>query len=464
MTTIERRRKALTVNPLKASQPIGGSLATLGFNRAMPLLHGSQGCTAFGKVYFVRHFNEPIPLQTTAVDKTSAIMGADDNLIEALKNLCSNNTPSLITVLTTGLTEAAGSDIERLIKEFRRNYPKHAAATTIVPVKTPEFTGSLESGYAATLKAVLDATLTNTALPRTRPGKTSRRVNLLISSALTPGDVEELQEIVSDFGLEPIAIPDLGASLDGHLGEDEFSPITTDGTAVETLDECGNAAATLVIGSSLYSAADLLLSRTGVPDYRFDHLMDMHATDRLIMALREISGRAVPRQIQRQRRQLQDALLDTHLVLGTGRVGIAAEADLLAGLSSLVTAAGMEVVAAIAPDERAGVLYRLPMERVTVGDLEDLEFAAGSRAAELLIGSGHAVASAERLGIPIVQHGYPIWERLGLQTRARIGYRGGRDMLYDLANALLEHRDKHGGIRPYRSIYKQVNAAVREAP
>ena len=40
MVDILKRNKALSVNPLKASQPIGGSLATLGFNRAMPMLHG----------------------------------------------------------------------------------------------------------------------------------------------------------------------------------------------------------------------------------------------------------------------------------------------------------------------------------------------------------------------------------------------------------------------------------------
>ena len=33
MADILKRNKALSVNPLKASQPIGGSLATLGFNR-----------------------------------------------------------------------------------------------------------------------------------------------------------------------------------------------------------------------------------------------------------------------------------------------------------------------------------------------------------------------------------------------------------------------------------------------
>ena len=73
MVEVIRRNKALSVNPLKASQPVGGSLATLGFDRSIPMLHGSQGCTAFAKVYFVRHFREPIPLQSSAMDQTSSV-------------------------------------------------------------------------------------------------------------------------------------------------------------------------------------------------------------------------------------------------------------------------------------------------------------------------------------------------------------------------------------------------------
>jgi nitrogenase molybdenum-iron protein alpha/beta subunit len=51
MAEIVHSKKALAVNPLKVSQPIGASLAFLGLNRCLPLMHGSQGCTAFGKVF-----------------------------------------------------------------------------------------------------------------------------------------------------------------------------------------------------------------------------------------------------------------------------------------------------------------------------------------------------------------------------------------------------------------------------
>ena len=68
MAELLKRKKALSVSPLKASQTVGAALAFLGFFRSMPIMHGSQGCTAFAKVFFVRHFREPVPLQTTAMD------------------------------------------------------------------------------------------------------------------------------------------------------------------------------------------------------------------------------------------------------------------------------------------------------------------------------------------------------------------------------------------------------------
>ncbi|TIW41585.1 MAG: nitrogenase iron-molybdenum cofactor biosynthesis protein NifN, partial [Mesorhizobium sp.] len=65
MARILLQSKSAAVNPLKSSQPLGAAFAFLGVDGAMPLFHGSQGCTSFALVLFVRHFKEAIPLQTT---------------------------------------------------------------------------------------------------------------------------------------------------------------------------------------------------------------------------------------------------------------------------------------------------------------------------------------------------------------------------------------------------------------
>ena len=79
--------KAAAVNPLKMSQPLGASYAFLGMNRCMPVMHGSQGCTSFGLVLLVRHFREAIPLQTTAMNEATTIMGGYDNVEKAILNI-----------------------------------------------------------------------------------------------------------------------------------------------------------------------------------------------------------------------------------------------------------------------------------------------------------------------------------------------------------------------------------------
>jgi len=451
MTEIVKRKKALSVSPLKASQTIGAALAFLGFHRAIPMLHGSQGCTAFGKVFFVRHFREPIPLQTTAMDQVTTVMGSEESVVEGLRALAEKNAPSLLGVPTTGLAETQGSDVAMAVKQFRLNHPEYAHIP-VVPVSTPDYTGCLETGFAKAVQAIIHTLVPAAAEAGTLPGRRGRQVNLLVGSFLTPGDLEELKEIVEAFGLRPVVIPDLSDSLDGHLGEGDFSPLTIGGAEVAELRTLGDAAATLVIGNSMNKAADELHRLTGVPDHRFDHLMGLEAVDGFIHALHRISGEPVSAKLERQRAQLQDAMLDTHFMLGMARVALAGDPDLLSGFSHMLAGMGAEIVAAVSP-VNAPVLQQAATEAVKIGDLEDLEQLAKENGAELLIANSHAVESAQRLGIPLLRAGFPQYDTLGGYQRCWIGYRGTRQSLFDLANIMLTL--ERGEIHPYRSIFAQ---------
>lgn len=456
---ILKRKKALSVSPLKASAPMGAALAFLGINRSMPMLHGSQGCTAFAKVFFVRHFREPIPLQTSAMDQVSTVMSADPNVIEGLLAICNKQKPDMIGVPTTGLSETQGVDINRLVKDFRTEHPEfnHIA---VVPVNTPDFTGCLESGYALAVKAMIEWLVPEDT---SRVGRRPRQLNILAGSLLTPGDIEHLKELCEAFRLDPVVLPDLGDSLDGHLTDEDFTPFTLGGTPVSAFQSLGDAAATLVVGRSLNPAADLLRTRTGVPDYRFDSLMGLAENDRLIGLLAKISGRPVPAKFERQRAQLQDALVDCHFMTGLSRIAVAADPDLLYALSTLVASLGGEVVAAVAPARGPG-LDAVPASQVQIGDLEDLEHLASTAHAELLIGNSHAVESAQRLGVPMLRAGFPQYDLIGGYQKTWIGYRGTRQIVFDLANLLLQ-RTEHE-IRPYVSIHASAQrraAAARAA-
>lgn len=456
MAEVLKRAKPLTVNPLKASQPIGAALAFLGLKNSIPMLHGSQGCTAFGKVFFVRHFREPIPLQTTAMDQVSSIMSADENVIEGLRVVCEKHRPDVIGLPTTGLSEIQGVDIKRLARKFRDEYPRFAA-TAVVPVNSPDFSGCLESGFALALEAIIDVVVQESA----SVGRRKEQVNVLCGSMLTPGDTEAIKEWIEAFGLRPVLLPDLGDSLDGHLVDAENTALTLGGTSKNDIASMGKAAATLVIGRSLHKAADLLKQRTGVPDFRFDHLLGLDACDAFTMVLAEISGRPVPDRIDRQRAQLQDAMVDTHFMTGFLRVGLAADPDLLVALGQFLSGVGAGIVVAVA-SARAEVLRDMPAESVRIGDLEDLERGALAHRAQLIVCNSHAAQAAERLHVPLLRAGFPQYDWVGGYARTWVGYRGARQALFDVANLFLGNRHE---IPVHRSIFWAGSARdARSAP
>jgi nitrogenase molybdenum-iron protein NifN len=444
MAEIIHSKKALAVNPLKVSQTIGASLAFLGLNRSLPLMHGSQGCTAFGKVFFVRHFREPIPLQTTAMDQVSSIMGADDNVIEALRTLSDKSKPDIIGLVTTGLSETQGTDIHRCLGDFRRAHPEFAHVA-VVPVNTPDYVGCLESGYALAIEALIETLVPESACVGKRP----KQVNVLASAMLTPGDIEAIKDWVEAFGLRPIVVPDIGDSLDGHLVEAETSSLTIGGTPRSEIEIMGESAATLVIGPSLLKAATVLKTRTGVPDYHFAGLMGLDDCDAFTQALAEISGKPVPEKIERHRAQLQDAMVDSHFMIGFARVALAGDPDLVGMQVRFLTSMGAEIVSAVATHKHES-LAALPIDKVIVGDLEDMEKEARSNGAQLIVANSHAADTASRLGLPLLRAGFPQYDHVGGYARTWVGYRGTRQALFDLANLML---GQHHELAPYRSIY-----------
>ena len=429
MATVRHSKKACAVNPLKMSQPIGGALAFMGLADTMPILHGSQGCTAFGMVLFVRHFKESIPLQTTAMSEVATVLGGFDNVEQAVMNIYSKSRPAIIGMCSTGLTETKGDDVEGYLKLTRQRHPE-LADTALIYVSTPDFKGAFQDGWAATVLRILQVLVEKPAAPR-EPAK----VAVLPGCHLTVADIEELREILESFGLEPVFVPDLSGSLDGHVPEDS-SPTTIGGTRREAIASLGSASLVLAVGEQMRTAAEWLGQHIDAPVQIFDRLLGLGATDRLMAFLADHSGRPVPAKYRRQRSQLVDAMLDGHFYTGGCKVAIGAEPDLLHGVGQFLAELGCELAAAVTTTE-SPVLEHLPTEEVLIGDLEDLE--ARAAGCDLLITHAHGRQMAERLDIPFLRMGLPIFDRLGAAHRLALGYRGSRDFIFEVANALIAH-------------------------
>lgn len=430
MADVLTPRKSLSINPLKMSQPLGGAMAFMGIDGCMPVFHGSQGCTLFGVVLLVRHFREAIPFQTTAMNEVTTILGGVDNVEQACLNIYNRTKCRVIGICTTGLTETRGEDLSGDLKLIRQRHPE-LAGVEIVMVSTPDFAGALQTGWSKAVTAIVEQ------IVEPAKGTLAGRVNILAGSHLTPGDIEEIRDMVRAFGLDPIILPDLSGSLDGHV-PDHYSGVTYGGTTPEDIRSMGASLFTIAIGEQMRPAAEALEKKSGVPFAVLDRLTGLPAVDAFVALLQRLSRRSAPPNIRRQRSQLEDAMLDGHFYFGRTRVALAAEPDLLHGLAGWLAEMGAEVVTAVTSVE-SPVLPKLPTAQVVVGDMDDLEREAARNGAQLLLTHSHGRMAAGRLNIPFYRVGFPMFDRLGAAHRRTVGYRGTRDLIFDIGNLLIDH-------------------------
>ena len=437
MAEIIHSRKSLTTNPLKSSTPLGATLAYLGVAGSVPLLHGSQGCTSFALVLTVRHTKEAIPLQTTAIDEVATVMGGAENLEEALLNLTKRMKPRFIGVATTALVETRGEDIVGDLKLIMERRPE-LRDVRVVLAKTPDFEGALEDGWSKAVSAIIDGIVE----PRGSAAPLYQQINILPGVHQTVGDIEWMVETVESFGLIPMVLPDVSGSLDGTV-PDHYIPTTFGGASVEAISRMGRALHTVAIGEHMRAPAELLAARAGVPCTVLPGLTGLGPSDDFVALLTKVSERPAPPRLRRQRSQLVDAMLDGHFYFGGKRVAIAADPDLLTGLAGFFASMGADIVTAIASTPNSPLLAGVPAARVVVGDLQDLADSAAAAGADLLVTHSHGRQASERLGIPLLRVGFPVFDRLGAMHRCTAGYRGTRNLIFEFANIVLSGLHDH---------------------
>jgi nitrogenase molybdenum-iron protein NifN len=415
--------KPISVNPFKLSQPMGATLAFLGVKGCMPLMHGAQGCASFTKVFFTRHFNEPIAIQTTAVNDITAVFdGGEYGIGTAVENITKKITPSLIGLYSTGLTETKGDDLRGSASKV--DLP-------IVWVNTPDFEGGFESGWSLSVKAMIEQLI----MPKTEIEP--KKVVVIPNVSMSALEVELLKEFLCDMGfLRVFALPDISTSLDGYLGEKQ-GQMSSGGIEMENLTALADSELVVTVGASVVECGEAMKTKNEkIKHLHFDALGGLRNTDNFVEALMDM-GYVPNERIKRWRARLQDAMLDTHFVIGKHSFLIALEPDNARSIADTLSEAGAKIETIVVPQKSQNVLEAY--KNVVQGDLEDISKMLTN--IDTIVTNEHGKSIAQLKDKSLLLRGFPIFEALGHSLKSDILYEGSAQLLFETANLIEEHHN-----------------------
>ena len=206
------KTKSASRGACKLCTPLGACLAAKGIERAMPLLHGSQGCATYIRRYMISHYREPIDIASSNFSESSAIFGGKNDLHDAVRNVVTQYDPSLVLVATTCLTETIGDDVGMFLRELAIGDRDKSELPPVVHVSTASYRGTHAEGFHAAVRAVVSQLAESS-------GETLGHVNLF-PGMVSAADLRYLREIAEDFEIEATVVPDYSDVLDGPAWDD----------------------------------------------------------------------------------------------------------------------------------------------------------------------------------------------------------------------------------------------------
>ncbi|MGD9351926.1 MAG: nitrogenase component 1 [Desulfobacterales bacterium] len=432
-----------TQNACNLCAPLGAALVFKGIANAVPLLHGSQGCSTYLRRYMISHFKEPLDIACSNFAEDTAIFGGGANLKLAIDNIRRQYSPDLIGVATTCLSETIGDDVPMFIKAYQ-NGCRDKALPALVHVSTPSYQGTHMQGFHGAVRALV-ATLAQSTTPDERPS-----VNLF-PGMVSPADLRHLKGILQAFHLDGVLVPDYSDTLNGPLWT-EYQSIPEGGTSIKALRHTGDAAASIECGLMLAgekeTAGTWLQAHFGVPLYRMGLPIGIRQSDQFFEILSRISGRPIPATYAAQRGRLLDALVDGHKHFNGVRAALFGEEDLVAGLAAFCGELGI-IPVLCATGGRNGrfeqTVRRVVPERYhsRMQIMEDVDFVTIEKALEnigvdLLIGHSKGYTMSRRLKRPLIRVGFPVHDRVNGSRLLHLGYRGAQQLFDRIANTLIE--------------------------
>ncbi|MBK1726493.1 nitrogenase molybdenum-iron protein subunit beta [Halorhodospira neutriphila] len=449
-------REALTVNPAKACQPLGAVLCALGFERTLPYVHGSQGCVAYFRTYFNRHFKEPIPCVSDSMTEDAAVFGGHTNMKQGLQNAYTLYQPEMLAVSTTCMAEVIGDDLGGFIGNAKgEGYLPESVPTPYA--NTPSFVGSHVTGWDNMFEGTVRYFTINEMADKERGA--NGKLNLVPGFETYLGSYRWLRRALDEMGVDYSLLNDPTEALDTPA--DGTYRMYAGGTPAEALRDAPNGVDTLLLQPWGLTKTKKFIKQTWGHDCpEIDIPMGLAGTDQFLMKVAELTGRSIPESLERERGRLVDMMTDSHAWIHGRRFALWGDADFVMGLTRFLTELGAEPrhILCHNANKRWGKAMRSLLAETPFGesaevhvgkDLWHMRSLVFTDKPDFMIGNSYGKfiqRDTLHLGkeheVPLIRLGFPIFDRHHLHRHSVWGYEGAMYILSTLVNEVLARVDE----------------------
>ena len=450
------KREALTVNPAKACQPLGAVFVANGFSKTLSFVHGSQGCVAYYRSHFSRHFKEPTSCVSSSMTEDAAVFGGLNNMVDGLANTLSLYKPEMIAVSTTCMAEVIGDDLDAFIKTAKQK--GSVPADYDVPfAHTPAFVGSHVTGYDNALKGILQHFWDGKA--GTAP-KLERAPNETVNfiggfDGYVVGNMKEIKRLFSMMGVEATFLCDPSEAWDTPT-DGQFR-MYDGGTTKEEAAAAINAKATFIYQEYSAEKTAKYIAEKGQEVVALNSPIGVTGTDKFLKELSRITGKPVPEALKKERGRLVDAITDSQAHLHGKKFALYGDPDLMLGLTQFLLDLGCEPTHILATngDDKWAAKVQALLDASPVGrdchvypkrDLWHMRSLLNTEPVDFLIGNTYGKYLERDTGTPLIRIGFPIFDRHHYHRLPIWGYQGGLHVLMQILDEYFEALDANTNV------------------
>ncbi len=449
------KREALTINPAKACQPLGAVLCALGFEKTLPYVHGSQGCVAYFRTYFNRHFKEPVACVSDSMTEDAAVFGGQKNMMAGLENAKALYKPEMIAVSTTCMAEVIGDDLNAFINNTKK--AGHIEQDFPTPfAHTPSFVGSHITGWDNMWEGIARYFTLN--YMDDKAVGSNGKLNIVPGFETYLGNFRVIKRMLGEMGVPYTMLSDPTDVLDTPA--DGAYRMYDGGTTLAEMKDAPNALDTLFLQSWQSEKSQKFVKTTWKHEAdKINIPMGLEWTDEFLMKVSAVTGKPVPASLERERGILVDMMTDSHTWLHGKKFALWGDPDFVMGLTKFLLELGAEPTDVLC--NNANKRWKKTMEKmlsespygknttVHIGcDLWHMRSLVFTNKPDYMIGNSYGkfiqrdtLHKGKEFEVPLIRLGFPIFDRHHQHRDTTLGYEGGMYILKTLVNKILEDLD-----------------------